>query len=609
VTPERGRRAPRPGLVGQFLWTVADIARWRFWAALGLMFGLALTSGLMVVLLIPLIQAAGVAETSGGRMSRLFSLVHAVVGQPSLPLALLLLVAVTAIQGALTRTQSKLTVAVVLDVAATLRRRLFDAICRVSWVVFSRFRASDLQDALITQTDRVGEAARSLMTLGSSIGTTLIYVALAMTISLPITAAILAMGAVLTVFLARRRAAATRLSEGYAEVSRSLFASVSESLTNMKTVRAYGAARRHGQALDDIAADRRRLYLSLAGAEGGMKLWFDVAAMGLLAVVTYVAIATMGVPPAELFVLLFVFMRLVPQLSSLHYCYHSLVVELPALAVVNELEAECRRGAPVYTTPPAEAVTFAKTVALEDVAVSYGELQALSNVSLQIAAGTTVAIVGASGAGKSTIADVILGLVRPTRGQLTVDGIALTPERGDAWRRLVGYVPQEAFLFHDTIRANLKWAAPNASDDELWDALRSSAGEFVRGLPGGLDAVVGDRGSLLSGGERQRIALARAILRRPRLLMLDEATSALDAGNEHIVQTAIERLHGQVAIVIITHRLATVRTADTIYVLDEGRLVESGSWRELMANRTGRFRALALAQGFEGETRTPAGAR
>jgi ATP-binding cassette, subfamily C, bacterial len=594
--------APSPGrLVWPFVSTVAAIAGWRFWTALGLMFGLAFTSGLTVVLLIPLMQAAGVEVPAGAeRGSRLFGLVRSALGTPSLALALILLVAVTALQGVLTRTQSKLTVAVVLDVAATLRRRLFDAVCRASWTVYSRLRASDVQETLIEQADRVGAATRSLMTLGSSVGTTVVYVALAMTISLPITTAILAMGLVLTAFLARRRATATRISERYSEVSKALYGAVSESLANMKTVRAYGAEGRHGRELDDIAARRRQLYLSLADAEGGMKLWFDVGAITLLALVTYVAINRLTVPAAELFVLLFVFMRLVPQLSSLHYCYHSLVVELPALSVVDRLEAECKQAAPILTGVPL-AVSFARVVSLERVTINYGEVEALADVSLDIPAGRTVAIVGPSGAGKSTVADVILGLLLPAHGRLTVDGVPITPERTEGWRRIVGYVPQESFLFHDTIRANLRWAAPEATDDELWEALRASAGDFVHRLPGGLDAVVGDRGSLLSGGERQRIALARALLRRPRLLMLDEATSALDSENERIVQNAIDGLHGRVAILIITHRLSTVRHADVIHVLDRGSLVESGRWEDLLTNPRGRFRSLCQAQGISGD--------
>jgi ATP-binding cassette subfamily C protein len=160
-------------------------------------------------------------------------------------------------------------------------------------------------------------------------------------------------------------------------------------------------------------------------------------------------------------------------------------------------------------------------------------------------------------------------------------------------------VAQDTFLFHDTVRANVLWARPEATEDEVWEALRRAAAlEFVQALPQGLDTVVGERGVLVSAGERQRLSLARALLRQPRMLVLDEATSSLDSENELRIQRAIEELHRRMTIVIITHRLSTIRNADMIHVLENGRLVQSGTWAALAADSRGRFRQLCLAQGF-----------
>jgi ATP-binding cassette subfamily C protein len=164
-------------------------------------------------------------------------------------------------------------------------------------------------------------------------------------------------------------------------------------------------------------------------------------------------------------------------------------------------------------------------------------------------------------------------------------------------------VPQETLLFHDSVRVNLLWANPAATEDDIWRALTSAAAaDFVRALPKGLETVLGDRGVLISGGERQRLSLARALLRQPSLLILDEATSSLDSENEQRIQDAIERLHEQITIVVITHRLSTIRNADRIHVLDHGRVVESGTWRTLLATPDGRFRALCAAQGIDLDT-------
>jgi len=219
------------------------------------------------------------------------------------------------------------------------------------------------------------------------------------------------------------------------------------------------------------------------------------------------------------------------------------------------------------------------------------------DVSLVFPYGTTTAIVGASGAGKSTLADLLLGLIEPSAGRILIDGRPLERAQYAAWRDQIGYVSQDTFLFHDSVHANLLWARPSASEADLRQALRLAAADsFVAGLPQGLDTLVGDRGILVSGGERQRLALARALLRGPKLLILDEATNALDSENETRIQDAIDSLRHQMTIIVITHRLSMVRGADRIHVLDQGRVVESGSSAELGTRAGSRFQALREAQ-------------
>jgi ATP-binding cassette subfamily C protein len=187
-------------------------------------------------------------------------------------------------------------------------------------------------------------------------------------------------------------------------------------------------------------------------------------------------------------------------------------------------------------------------------------------------------------------------LLQPTAGRILIDGEPLAGPRLHAWRQSIGYVPQETFLFHDTVRANLLWARPEATEAEVRAALRAAAAEeFVNQLPHGLDTVTGDRGVRLSGGERQRLALARAVLRQPSILVLDEATSSLDTQNERFIQQALEQLHGELTIVLIAHRLSTVRIADQIIVLKGGRMVETGAWDDLCQREGGVFRELAAA--------------
>jgi ATP-binding cassette subfamily C protein len=217
-------------------------------------------------------------------------------------------------------------------------------------------------------------------------------------------------------------------------------------------------------------------------------------------------------------------------------------------------------------------------------------------VSLKLPTGSTLALAGPSGAGKTTVADLVAGLMVPSSGRVCVGGQELTRERLAGWRQAIALVPQEPFMFHDTIAANLRFARSEATDRELWEALRvANVAEFVAALPEGLETIVGDQGLRLSGGERQRLALARALLRQPDLLILDEATSSLDTENELAIRVALSELHGRTTMLLIAHRLSTVSEADRIAVLDGGQVVETGSWSELAGREAGRLQSLIAA--------------
>ena len=207
--------------------------------------------------------------------------------------------------------------------------------------------------------------------------------------------------------------------------------------------------------------------------------------------------------------------------------------------------------------------------------------EAVSDCSLTLRAGELTVLVGPSGAGKSTLADIVMGLLEPQKGAVLVDGAALRPGQLRRWRDRTGYVAQEPFMINGTIRENMAIAAGGPVDDErILRALDLASAGFVRNLPAGLDTTMGDRGALLSGGERQRIAVARALLREPDILVLDEATSALDWENEEALIRAIDGLRGRMTILAITHRPALSRAADAVFVMEAGRVVASERPRE-----------------------------
>jgi subfamily B ATP-binding cassette protein MsbA len=228
-----------------------------------------------------------------------------------------------------------------------------------------------------------------------------------------------------------------------------------------------------------------------------------------------------------------------------------------------------------------------RSLRLEDLRVQYGEVDALRGFTLELASGRTVAVVGASGAGKSTLFSALLRFVDPSGGRIVWDGQDVRSYSRTSLRERIAWVPQEPVLFAGSVRDAVRVGKPDATDAEVWSALeRAHGAEFVRALPRGLDTAVGERGAQLSGGQRQRLAIARAFVREPSLLLLDEPTSSLDAASEALVQAGLAELKAGRTTLVIAHRLSTVRTADLIVVLEAGRVVEQGTHDQLVAHGT-----------------------
>lgn len=564
-----------------------------------------LFEGVGLLALIPLLQLVGVDAQQGslGRVLELFRALFALVGlTPTLPVVLGAYVLIVAVQSALAWRSAVVQTQLREQIVHSLRTRLYRAVTGTTWVYFSRRRAATFAQMLTQRVDRVANAAYYLLDLFVTSVTALAYVLVALRVSPVLTLVVVACGGLLLIVLRRGLMHSRRIGKEYSEASTRLYTATSDSLDSMKMAKGYGAERRHAEHFATLSRDMGDASRRAMDASVATRQWVVTGSALLLAVLVYLAQVIMKMPAASLFLLIFLFARLVPRVTSIYERAQILLLELPAFESVLQAEAECLAAAEPEAVAH-EPLHFRRAIECRGITFGYrdpDESPALRDVSLTIRAHATTAIVGPSGAGKSTCADLLMGLLSPSSGELLVDDVPLSPERLQAWRNQIGYVAQETFLFHDTVRANLVWASPGADDAAVWKALeQAAAADFVRALPAGLDTIVGDRGVLLSGGERQRLSLARALLRQPQLLILDEATSSLDSENERRIQAAIDQLHEQITIVVITHRLSTIRNADTIHVVEHGRVVESGSWAALLTSSVGRFRALCDAQGIE----------
>ena len=243
--------------------------------------------------------------------------------------------------------------------------------------------------------------------------------------------------------------------------------------------------------------------------------------------------------------------------------------------------------------------TFTDKIILENINFRYEDENVLKNFSLEVPKGKTVALVGQSGSGKSTIANLLTRFYDVNEGKITIDGIGIKEIEMKSLRNLMGLVTQDSILFNDTIKANIALGKPNATDDEIIDALKiANAYEFVKDLPEGINTNVGDAGNKLSGGQKQRLSIARAVLKNPPIMILDEATSALDTESERLVQIALENMMQNRTSIVIAHRLSTIQKADVIVVMHKGQIVELGSHEELLTKK-GTYSKLVSMQSFE----------
>jgi ATP-binding cassette subfamily C protein len=587
----------------RYLITLINVMSWKVALTLGLMVCLSLTEGVSLLMLVPLLQLVGldVQQGSIGRLAEFISSIFSAIGiRPTLIAVLCVYILIVIIHSLLRRWETSVSLTLEYEFVVRLREKLYRAIANTNWLFFARNKVSDFTHALTIEMERIGAATYYILNLLATSIVAIAYILLAIKLSAMMTGLVFLCGVGLLFLLKNKTKIAHETGEGLSEAMGSLYNAISEHLNGMKTAKSYGVEERHVEIFRGLAEQVRHKYTYAVQNQAEVSYWFNIGSVITLTLILYVSIQILSIPTAGVLLLLFLFARVMPKFSSIQQSFQSLINMLPSFDRVMKLQKRCEEAAEVETKRY-EKIDLGNGIKFNKVSFSYDDSSTvIKDIDIVIKAGQTTAIVGPSGGGKTTIADLLMGLIAPKEGSILLDGKEFSPKSMRAWREQIGYVPQDTFLFNDTVKANLLWAKPNANEEEINLSLRfAAAEEFVNGLPKRLDTILGERGVLISGGERQRIALARALLRKPSLLILDEATSSLDSENEKRIQNAIEKLHGQMTILVISHRLSTIRGADVIHVVEGGRLVESGTWDELISKENGRFLELCKAQGIE----------
>jgi ATP-binding cassette subfamily C protein len=568
-----------------------------------------LAEGVGLLLLLPLLTVAGMnfaGPSMAGRVGVITQRLLVGAGVPHwlwLPMVLGIFLAAGALRSTLRRSQSMMVFTTTTRVHLALSQRVYELMVKAQWGFLVRLRSGRLTHLLTSELRNVEDAVSLLLMLINLGCLTLLYLAIALKLSAPMTLLVLAMGGVMMLrerrSLQRMRASGNDFSQSVGEV----YAATEEHLSNLKSVKACDAEERDVQQFAALCGEMARHAVGAAKQQAAATFRFEVGSLAALGAAIFLALGVLHVQAATLLLLLAIFTRLMPQLGSMQSQAHQFASILPSFDHVLAIEAECAAHAEPQAleagSPQTSAVgglNLQREFRLENVWFCYetsdsdrGQEFVLHGIDLAIEAGALTAVVGPSGAGKSTIADLVNGLLQPTRGRLLLDGRELVAAELRQWRRQVGYVGQETVLFHTSVRENLLWAKPDATDVELREALHQASAGFVYELPRGVQTVVGDRGVLLSSGERQRILLARALLRKPTLLILDEATNALDVENEarildairDVMQSSKQEGRGALTVLMIAHRPSAMRRADRIFEMEGGRILRSGTWEEL----------------------------
>jgi ATP-binding cassette subfamily C protein len=530
-----------------------------------------LVESVSLTTMLPLISAMLEDQPHSRLAAHVFGIMDSIGLQPTIPTMLGVIVVGMTLSNLLILLGNRQVGYTVAHVATDLRVDLIKALLGSRWEYYLRQPAGALANAVATEAYRASTAyehAANMLALGIQ---AVAYAAIALIVSWQAAIMSLLIGFVLLSVLRGLVKASRRAGRSQTRLMRELLVQLTDTLGSVKPLKA--------MAREDIADSLLRHHASELNTAMEREVMSRETLRALqepmLAVLAaagfYMGFVLGGLPLSSVMVLIFVVVRMLGLLHKAQQRYHRMAAQESAYWAINEsIDCAIADAEPVGGTG---APALKRHIVFENIHFGYGDRQVLKNVSMRFPVGSFTSLIGPSGSGKTTVLDLLCSLLLPQSGCIKVDDSALQELDRRKWRRLIGYVTQETLLLHDSILANVTLGdkALNAADAER--ALRQAgAWQFVQECPGGLYAIVGERGAKLSGGQRQRIVIARALAHRPRLLILDEATSALDPESEAAICKTLKSLTPEITIIAVSHRPAMIRIADQILELRDGKV-------------------------------------